>query len=99
MSIEAAAKELTKEIECLTKEAERLTRLRDAVLVGSTTVNSQTTPPAATKVAAKKVGAKKAVAKKAAAPKKRVISDAGRKAIAEAARRRWAAKKQADAAK
>jgi hypothetical protein len=108
MSIEAAAqglaKELTKEIERLTKETERLTKLRDSVLAGSVSVNSQTTTAfakntAAKKASAKAVVAKKTVTEKAAAPKKRTLSAAGRKAIIDATKRRWAEKKKADAAK
>lgn len=100
MSIESAAKELTKEltreIDRLTKETERLIKLRDSVLSGSTPVNSQSISTIVKKAAAKKTPAKKAVAKKAAAPKKRTLSPAGRKAIADAAKRRWADKKKAE---
>lgn len=99
MSIEAAAKELTKEIDRLTKETERLTKFRDSLLAGSVSTGSGPIRRVGKKKASKKVAAKKAVLKKATAPKKRTLSAAGRKAISEAAKRRWAEKKKADAGK
>ena len=90
MSIETAAQELTKEIDRLLKEAARLTRLRDDMLSGP--VNESRT-----RTASKKSAAKKSAAKKVA--KKRTLSAEGRKAISEAAKKRWAAKKKATAAK
>jgi hypothetical protein len=103
MSIEAAAKELTKEIERLQKEAERLTKLRDALSSGPAAPAATVGRRAAKEAAAKKSSAKVAPpAKKSAAKtvlpakKKRVMSPEGRKAIADATRRRWALKRKAD---
>jgi len=98
MSIEAAARELTKEIDRLTKETERLTKFRDSLLSGSVASGLGTTKTPR-KAGAKKVAAKKTAAKKAAGPIKRTLSAAGRKAISDAAKRRWAEKKKAAAAK
>jgi hypothetical protein len=104
MSIEAAAKELTKEIERLHKEAERLTKLRDALSSGPAAPAATVGQRAYKKRASKKnsasvsLPAKKSAAKTVApAKKKRVMSPEGRKAIADATRRRWALKKKADA--
>lgn len=91
MSIEAAAKELTKEIDRLLKEAARLTRLRDDMLSGPE--NETGTRMTLKKSAAKKIEP----AKKAA--KKRTLSAEGRKAISDAAKKRWAVKKKAAAPK
>ncbi len=91
MSIEAAAKELTKEIERLLKEAARLTKLRDDMLSGSVI-------EIRARVAAKKATAKKAAPVKSVS-KKRTLSAEGRKAISDAAKKRWAAKKKSAAAK
>jgi hypothetical protein len=97
MSIAGAVNELNKEIE-------RLTKLRDALLEGSPNTSI---PAAATVKPGRKPGsAKKAAAvKKSAAvktsslPKKRTLSPAGRKAISDAAKARWANKKKATATK
>jgi len=104
MSIEAAAKELTKEIERLHREAERLTKLRDALSSGSTAPVVTVARRAYKKQGAKKNSARVSpLAKKSAAKtvppakKKRVMSPEGRKAIADATRRRWALKRKADA--
>jgi hypothetical protein len=87
MSITGAVNELNKEIE-------RLTKLRDALLEGSSEVA----------VARTALGRKPGPAKKSAAvkkspqpvlPKKRTLSAAGRKRISDAAKARWAAKKKA----
>lgn len=99
MSIEGAAKELTKEIERLTKETKRLTKLRDSLFSGSVSTNSRTVPTGVGKTAAKKVTAEKAAPKKAAGRKKGNLSRTGRKAISDAAKRMWAEKKKAAAAK
>lgn len=105
MSIEAAAKELTKEIDRLLKEAARLTKVRDDLSPGSAAPGAPINRRAAKKVAAKKSAAKKvAPAKKSAAKtvlpasKKRTLSPEGRQAIVDATKRRWAAKRKADAA-
>jgi hypothetical protein len=90
MSREAAAKELTKEIEWLTGEAQRLTKLRDEILKGSGTFSPSTVPATAAKRAAKK-GA-------ASAKKTRVLSPEGKRKIIEANKRRWAQKRKVDAA-
>ncbi len=94
MSILAAVNELNKEIE-------RITKIRDSLLVGTTALSVPVAPVAASpaKKAAKKTSAKK-VAKKAAkkaatvsavAPaKKRVMSAATKKKISEAHKRRAA---------
>jgi hypothetical protein len=95
MSIQAAANELTKEIE-------RLTKIRDSLLVGVATPNVAVAPvaaPSATK-AAKKTTAKKAAKKAATASvvapaKKRVMSEATKKKISEGHKRRAAAAKKA----
>jgi hypothetical protein len=93
MSISGAVLELNKEIE-------RLTKLRDALLEGSpaTGIATSTRKPRAAKKAAtavKTVAAKKSVpAKKSAPAKKRTLSAAGRKAISDAAKARWAAAKK-----
>jgi DNA-binding winged helix-turn-helix (wHTH) protein len=104
MSIEAAAKELTKEIERLQKEAERLTKLRDALSSGSAEPAATIVRRGYKKAPAKKTSIKvsptaKKVATKTVPPakKKRVMSPEGRKAIADATWRRWALKKKADA--
>jgi hypothetical protein len=104
MSIEAAAKELTKEIERLNKEADRLTKLRDALSSGptvpaATVVRRAYKKRAATKTLARvSPPAKKSAAKTVPpAKKKRVMSPEGRKAIADATRRRWALKRKAAA--
>jgi hypothetical protein len=104
MSIEAAARELTKEIDRLHKEAERLTKLRDALSSEPAAPVAAVGRRAAKKTAAKKSPAKAATpakksAAKALAPakKKRVMSPEGRKAIADATKRRWALKRKADA--
>ncbi len=104
MSIDAAAKELTKEIELLLKEADRLTRLRDEMVSKSVSIASQgahvvTRKTAQKKTATKKTIANKTDAKKAAPARKRVLSEEGRKAISVAAKKRWAARKKANAAK
>jgi len=87
MSIAGAVSELNKEIE-------RLTNLRDALLEGSPgTVNAASTrKPRAAKKAA--TAAKSVVAKKSSPAQKRTLSVAGRKAISDAAKARWAAKKK-----
>ena len=97
MSITGAVSELNKEIE-------RLTKLRNQLLEGSPNIGVS---PAATAKRGRKPGpAKKAAAvKKSAAvkttslPKKRTLSPAGRKAISDAAKARWAAKKKASTTK
>lgn len=109
MSIEAAKKELVKEIDTelarLTSETEELTKLRASVLSGTFTAGRRIKVlagrKAAKKTATKKAQPKKAVSTKAKAeePKKRKLSAAGRKAISEAAKRRWADKKKSEAAK
>jgi hypothetical protein len=103
MSIEAAAEELTKEIERLQNEAARLTKLRDALSPGSAEPAATVVRRGYKKAAAKKSAAHvSAPAKKSAAKtvppskKKRVMSPEGRKAIADATRRRWALKRKAD---
>jgi hypothetical protein len=89
MSIEAAAKELTREIERLQKEAERLTKLRGALSLESSEPVANVGRRGPQKEAAKKSYAKVSpAAKKSAAKtmppakKKRVMSREGRKAIA-----------------
>lgn len=93
MSIEAAAKELTKEIEHLLKEAERLTKLRDSLVPAASVSTSSALRPAS-----KKVAAKKASGGKSAPAKKRVLSAKGRQNIVKALKRRWAEKRKAEAA-
>jgi hypothetical protein len=99
MSIQAAANELTKEIE-------RLTKIRDSLLVGVTTptISVATVATPLAKRAAKKATAKtaakksatKAATKSAAAPaKKRVMSEATKKKISEGHKRRALAAKKA----
>ena len=99
MSIQAAANELTKEIE-------RLTKIRDSLLVGGSTPGVPVAPAPASpaKKAAKKAtakkGAKKAAKKTAtvtavAPAKKRVMSEATKKKISDGHKRRAAAAKKA----
>jgi hypothetical protein len=95
MSIQAAANELTKEIE-------RLTKIRDSLLVGGSTPGVPVAPvpaPAAKKATAKKVAkkaAKKTATVTAVAPtKKRVMSEATKKKISDGHKRRAAAAKKA----
>jgi hypothetical protein len=91
MSITGAVNELNKEIE-------RLTKLRDALLEGSSEVAVTRATPGRKPGPAKK----SAVAKKAsqsALPKKRMLSAAGRKRISDAAKARWAARKKATSSK
>jgi hypothetical protein len=99
MSIQAAANELTKEIE-------RLTKIRDSLLVGVATPSVPDAPVAAppAKKAAKKTTAKKAAKKAAKKPatatavgpaKKRVMSEATKKKISDGHKRRAAAAKKA----
>jgi hypothetical protein len=103
MSIQAAANELTKEIE-------RLTKIRDSLLVGVATpsvpvapVASPSAKKATKKTAAKKVAkraAKKVATASAVAPaKKRVMSEATKKKISDGHKRRAAAAKKAAAEK
>lgn len=99
MSIDAAAKELTKEIDRLLKEAARLTKLRDELVPGSASEVPAIARKKATKKAAKKVVAKKAASPKAVAPKKRTLSVEAKKRISDANKKRWAEKKKAEAAK
>ena len=98
MSIQAAANELTKEIE-------RLTKIRDSLLAGVTnpniavaTVAAPTAKKAAKKSTSKKAAkkaAKKASTASAPAPaKKRVMSEATKKKISDAHKRRAAAAKK-----
>jgi hypothetical protein len=106
MSIDAAAKELTKEIERLLKEAARLTKLRDSLVPDSTSTESLSAGPSARKKATKKstrkarktVSAKTVATPNDVAPKKRTLSAAGKKRISDAAKQRWAAKRKAEAA-
>lgn len=102
MSIEAAAKELTQEIqrlnkeaERLNKEAERLTKLRDSLSAGQTVPAVKTGRGPYKKRAAKKTAAKTAAKTTPAAPakKKRSMSAESRKAISDANKLRWAKKK------
>ena len=92
MSIQAAANELTKEIE-------RLTKIRDSLLVGGSTPVAPVPAPAAKKATAKKVAkkaAKKTATVTAVAPaKKRVMSEATKKKISDGHKRRAAAAKKA----
>jgi hypothetical protein len=97
MSIQAAANELTKEIE-------RLTKIRDSLLVGVATLTVPVAPVAApsAKKATKKTAAKKAakraakkVATTVAPAKKRVMSEATKKKISDGHKRRAAAAKKA----
>jgi hypothetical protein len=97
MSITGAVNELNKEIE-------RLTKFRDALLEGSpgtSITHAATTKPGRKPGPAKKAaGVKKsAPVKKSAVPKKRTMSAAGRKAISDATKARWAAKKKAASTK
>ncbi len=90
MSITGAVAELNKEIE-------RLTKIRDSLLQGS----SEASPVRAAAVAAKKsASAKKSAAVKQPSPaKKRTMPAAARKRISDAAKARWAAKKKAATSK
>ena len=98
MSINAAANELTKEIQRLIKEAERLTKLRDSILSGSASADSQGSRIVRRRRGSKKAELVKAPSNKVGATKKRTISAAGKKRIAEAQKRRWAEKKKAESA-
>jgi transposase len=94
MSITGAVTELNKEID-------RLTKLRDALLEGSSETNPVHAAAAAStrkpRVAKRAATAAKSVAVKKSSPsKKRTLSAAGRKRISDAAKARWAAKKKAD---
>ena len=82
MSIRGAVIELSKEIE-------RLTKMRDALLEGS----AETIPVYAVTTA------RSATPKKSTPAKKRTMSPAVRKRISDAAKARWAAKKKSSAAK
>jgi hypothetical protein len=97
MSITGAVSELNKEIE-------RLTRLRDQLLEGSPNIGvsaAATAKPGRKPGPAKKAAAvkKSAAVKTSSQPKKRTLSPAGRKAISDAAKARWAAKKKASTTK
>lgn len=85
MSITGAVNELNKEIE-------RLTKLRDALLEGSSEVAVKRATPGRKPGPAKK-------ASQSALPKKRTLSAAGRKRISDAAKARWAARKKATSSK
>jgi hypothetical protein len=82
MSIRGAVIELSKEIE-------RLTKMRDALLEGSPETVAAHTATAAISSAPKK----------SAPARKRTMSPAVRKRISDAAKARWAAKKKSSAAK
>ena len=99
MSINAAANELTKEIQRLTREAERLTKLRNSILSGSAPANHRGGGAVRKKAGSKKTAHAPVPSKKLTVTKKRTISAAGRKRIAEAQKRRWAEKKKAESAK
>lgn len=97
MSITGAVNELNKEIE-------RLTKLRDALVGGSRDISFANTPDVAPRKkpgpAKKAAGVKKSASVKTSPlPKKRTLSAAGRKAISDAAKARWAAKKKATSTK
>ncbi|GGG86558.1 hypothetical protein [Edaphobacter dinghuensis] len=99
MSINAAANELTKEIQRLTKEAERLTKLRDSILSGSAPFDHRGVGAGRKKAGSRTAAHSQAPSKKSSVTKKRTISAAGRKRIAEAQKRRWAEKKKAESGK
>ena len=97
MSITGAVNELNKEID-------RLTKFRDALLEGSPDISMTHTaspkPGRKPGPAKKAAGVKKSASVKTSSlPKKRTLSAAGRKAISEAAKARWAAKKKATSTK
>lgn len=97
MSITGAVNELNKEID-------RLTKFRDALLEGSpgtSVTHAVTTKPGRKPGPAKKsaAGKKSTTVKKPSPSKKRTMSAAGRKAISDAAKARWAAKKKATSTK
>lgn len=97
MSITGAVNELNKEID-------RLTKFRDALLEGSQGISmahAATTRPGRKPGPAKKAaGVKKSASVKTSSlPKKRTLSAAGRKAISDAAKARWPAKKKATSTK
>ena len=106
MSREAAATELTKEIDRLGEEIRSLTRLRDEILAGQTPISEIRQMPARKSVAKKSPAKKAAPANKSAvkkaapapAKKKRVLSPEGRKRIIEATKRFWAQKRKDKAA-
>jgi hypothetical protein len=81
MSIRGAVTELSKEIE-------RLTKMRDSLLEGSLEVPVHNA-----------TAANSAAPKKSSPAKKRTMSPAVRKRISDAAKARWAAKKKSSAAK
>jgi len=85
MSIRGAVTELSKEIE-------RLTKLRDALLEGSPEAIPAHTGHAA-------AAASSAAAKKASPAKRKTMSPALRKRLSDAAKARWAAKKKSAASK
>jgi hypothetical protein len=97
MSITGAVNELNKEID-------RLTKFRDALLEGSPGISmthaASPKPGRKPGPAKKAAGVKKSAAVKTSSlPKKRTLSAAGRKAISDAAKARWAAKKKATSTK
>ncbi|MBN9615101.1 MAG: hypothetical protein J0G35_05955 [Acidobacteriales bacterium] len=88
----------------MNKEIDRLTKFRDALLEGSPGINvthAATAKPGRKPGPAKKAAGvrKSASVKTSSLPKKRTLSAAGRKAISEAAKARWAAKKKATSTK
>jgi hypothetical protein len=91
MSIAGAVNELNKEIE-------RLTKLRDALLEGSSAAAVTRAAPGRKPGPAKKSAAVKK-SSQPVPPKKRRLSAAGRKRISDAAKARWAVKKKATPSK
>ena len=114
MSISGAVVELNKEIDHLTKEIERITKVRDSLLHGASGRSGSGIPPTTATTApvsrrdyarsagpANAASAKKAVPVKQAAPgaKKRSMSPEGKKRISDANKKRWAAIRAAKTAK